>query len=110
MLTFLILLGTGAVCWLILAFRNSYVGGFQKRLAGLGDLRGKSLQQITSVLGPGDSAMRYPDGRIVIEWFREEYHAALVFGPNGCEGLFEEIMRRGDTSMVGGVSVPMDFG
>lgn len=53
------------------------------RLLALGDLRGKSADQLIEILGPPSSISSMAAGRTLVQWQRTSYHVALLFDARG---------------------------
>lgn len=61
------------------------------KFAELGELKGKTRQQIIAAVGPPNSVSAGAEGRQVIQWIVTSYHVALVFDADGvCEGVSHE--------------------
>ena len=60
------------------------------RFFEMGDLKGKTLEQIVEVVGQPQFMATWPDGRLAVEWAHGTYQIALVFKDNACEGVLGE--------------------
>ena len=73
------------------------------RFVNMGDLRGKTMEQIVEVVGRPQFAATWPDGRLVAEWAHGTYQIALVFKANICEGVLgEQVTQPQYSAGVGG--------
>lgn len=57
-----------------------------RKFAALGDLRGKTLQQIISGVGLPSSYSSSGTGRLLVQWIRPGMHIALAFEYRGTTG------------------------
>ena len=58
----------------------------------LGTLTGKSLSEITRVVGPPSAVSAIGNGKTLRQWQETSYHIALIFDENDiCEGISSEI-------------------
>jgi hypothetical protein len=62
----------------------------QKKFISLGVLSGKTRTQITSVVGEPNSISGLGDGRSILQWMQTNYHIALIFNGDICEGVNHE--------------------
>nr|WP_296063829.1 hypothetical protein [uncultured Actinoplanes sp.] len=61
------------------------------RVAGLGELRGRTMSSIVAVLGEPDEVTRHPDDTRIMAWTSPKYQIALVSRPDGiCGGVHLE--------------------
>jgi len=63
----------------------------RQKFVQAGNLQGKTLQEITALVGPPKSRSALPGGKVLHQWMATGYHIALRFDPNGvCEGVTHE--------------------
>ncbi len=60
------------------------------KFISLGELKGKTKEEITSVVGPPNSISATPEGKTVCQWMATGYHIALLFDGEVCEGITHE--------------------
>lgn len=60
------------------------------RFVALGELRGKTKDEIVSAVGPPNSVSAAPEGKTVCQWIATGYHIALLFDGDTCEGITHE--------------------
>ena len=60
------------------------------KFAAAGKLTGKSLSEITSLVGPPNRVSGLPGGKVLYEWVTTHYHIALRFDGEVCEGVVSE--------------------
>ncbi len=65
----------------------------KQKFRDLGDLRGKSLEEIVAVVGTAQSLSGAADGRTIVQWMSAGYHIALIFDADAkCEGVSHETL------------------
>ncbi len=57
----------------------------------LGELKGKSRQEIEAVVGPPNAVSAIAEGKSVCQWMQTGYHIALLFSGETCEGVTHEV-------------------
>ena len=62
----------------------------QRKFVSLGNIKGKSKNQIISVVGPPKSFSAAPNGKTLCQWMATGYHVALIFNGDICEGITHE--------------------
>lgn len=63
-----------------------------KKFVSLGTLSGKTLKEITAVVGSPNAISSIGDGKTLRQWQATGYHIALIFDSNDiCEGISSEI-------------------
>ena len=60
------------------------------RFVALGELKGKTKDQIVAVVGPPNSVSVAGEGKTVCQWMATGYHIALLFDGDTCEGVTHE--------------------
>lgn len=64
-----------------------------KKFASLGDLRGRSLDEIVRSVGPFQSRSQgQGEGHEIIQWLQSGYHISLLFQDEVCEGVSHEFL------------------
>jgi hypothetical protein len=62
-----------------------------QKFASLGDMQGKSLQEIVREVGPYSSISAMTDGGKLVQWMATGYHVALLFDERDvCKGISHE--------------------
>lgn len=59
--------------------KNQEARRLNKKFVSLGDMRGKTYQEIASVVGECDSRRELPDGTALCQWMKPGYLIAIVF-------------------------------
>lgn len=54
-----------------------------ERFKSLGDMTGKTVDEITSVVGPPTSRSAMPHGKMLLQWQATGYHVAMMFSAEG---------------------------
>lgn len=62
----------------------------QQRFGSLGELPGKTKEEIIAVVGPPSSVSAAPEGKTVLQWMAPGYHVALLFEGEACLGITHE--------------------
>ena len=63
-----------------------------QKFVSLGTLKGKTLDEITYVVGPANSVSAIGNGQTLRQWQATSYHIALLFDENNvCLGVSSEI-------------------
>ena len=95
-------------CIVLLLCQSVDTQNFQDKFARMGDLRGKTLDQIIAEMGKPQSALRMPDGNIIVQWISGKYSIALAFNAErSCLGVYSELMAA--QQYAGGVGVGVSF-
>ena len=65
------------------------LGGKQlhQKFAALGDLKGKTKQEIIAAVGNPSAISGTADGKTVCQWMKTGFHIALIFNGEICEGI-----------------------
>lgn len=59
--------------------KNQEARRLNKKFVSLGDMKGKTYQEIASVVGECDSRQELPDGTVLCQWVKPGYLIAIVF-------------------------------
>jgi hypothetical protein len=59
----------------------------RNKFATLGELQGKTKQEIIAVVGSPSSISATSEGKTVCQWMQTGFHVALVFKGEICEGI-----------------------
>ncbi len=89
-----ILIGCGGLIgyMIINAIVRAPGASLNSKFVKLGTLKGKSLSEITRVVGPPNAVSSLGNGKKLRQWQETSYHIALVFDANDiCEGISSEI-------------------
>jgi hypothetical protein len=62
----------------------------QKKFGSLGQLPGKTREEIIAVVGPPNSVSAAGDGKTLLQWMAPGYHVALLFEGEACLGITHE--------------------
>jgi hypothetical protein len=63
----------------------------QSKFAGLGTLSGRTKDEIYAVVGPPNSISYLEEGKTFCQWSATNYHIALTFDNEICEGVNSEM-------------------
>ena len=63
----------------------------QSKFVGLGTLKGKTKNEIISVVGPPNSISAAANGKTLYQWIATGYHIALPFDGDACEGVTHQL-------------------
>lgn len=66
----------------------------QKKFISLGNMSGKTLDEITQVVGPPNSVSTITEGKVLYQWVTTNYHIALLFNEGLCEKITSEYIKR----------------
>ena len=91
MAPWLLLLAILVLVSMLVLLRHTRQKPLAVRVSSLGELRGRSMASIISVLGQPDEVTRYADDRRIMAWQTPTYQIALVASPdNICGGAHME--------------------
>lgn len=76
----------------------------QSKFTSLGDLQGKTMDEIVAVVGPPNALSGAPDGKTVCQWMATGFHIVLLFNDKVCEGITHQFT----ANVVSAVSSPTD--
>ena len=62
----------------------------KQRFGSLGQLPGKTKEEIIAVVGPPNSISAAPGGKTLLQWMAPGYHVALLFEGDACLGITHE--------------------
>jgi hypothetical protein len=62
----------------------------QQKFGNLGQLPGKTKEEIIAVVGPPNSISAAGDGKSLLQWITPGYHVALLFEGEACLGITHE--------------------
>ena len=63
---------------------------YAKKFADLGEIRGKTKDEIIAGVGPPNAIDPLPDGKQLLQWMNHGYHIALLFEGEICQGVTTE--------------------
>jgi hypothetical protein len=66
----------------------------QGKFVGLGTLKGRTKDEIISVVGPPNSISAAANGKTLYQWIATGYHIALLFDGSTCEGITHQFKVR----------------
>lgn len=85
------LLGAILLGGVITAAKKSAQGAeLQQKFVGLGNLVGKTKDEIIAAVGPPNSLSSMGDDSTLLQWQTQGYHIALLFRGELCEGVTHE--------------------
>lgn len=85
--------------WLIIFIVLSFFGwggyssatapgrALRKKFAALGELKGKTKQEIVAVAGNPAAIAGTSDGKTCCQWMKSGFHIVLIFNGEICEGI-----------------------
>jgi len=84
--------------WLIIVIVISFFGSgswfvtlggkqLHQKFAAMGDLKGKTKQEIIAAVGNPSAISGTADGKTVCQWMKTGFHIALIFNGEVCEGI-----------------------
>jgi hypothetical protein len=59
----------------------------QKKFETLGQLPGRTKEEIVAVVGQPNSISTLPDGKTLLQWQQSGYHIALQFSDGRCDSI-----------------------
>lgn len=62
----------------------------QQKFESLGQLPGKTREEIIAVVGPPNSMSAAGDGKTLLQWMTPDYHVALLFEGEACLDVTHE--------------------
>jgi hypothetical protein len=79
----------GLVLWLVIGAAVRSPGkALQRKFVSLGNMKGKSLSEISAVVGSPNAISARSDGGSLRQWQATGYHIALIFdAENICQGI-----------------------
>lgn len=75
------------VYWFITRSVTSPGRAMQRKFVSLGNMKGKSLNQIESVVGRHSSVSEIGNGKVLYQWMATGYHIAIQFDKGICEKI-----------------------
>jgi hypothetical protein len=83
----------GWIIWAVIQAAAAAPGNeLAKKFAGMGNLIGKTRQEIEAVVGPPQSFSATGDGEFLLQWMANTYHICLIFDAEGrCQGITSEV-------------------
>lgn len=87
----LLLAGVAIGWWFISGKPAADARALKQKFGSLGVVKGKTLEEITRVVGNPKSIVAVGDGRVNYGWNVQKYYVTLVFEDNICQGIASEI-------------------
>ena len=69
---------------------RSQGASLNQKFHSLGDMRGRTMEDIIAVVGPPNSRSTVGNGRVICQWIQSGYHIALIFTDDICDGISHE--------------------
>jgi hypothetical protein len=88
-----VVVGIGTRWWLVDGRSRWAANRLRRKFQNLGDLRGKTLAEITAAVGDPISFVLLPDNKASYSWDAgHRYHVVLRFQDDICQGVVGEII------------------